>query len=109
MNHLVKPPVRDSKIPCQECKKGTLFWNPEESVYVCTNCGVQAKALETWIASAQHRQNKKRKIRERDRKWALNILGIEDKLEKSKKSRKEEEWDELMKKVKEKGAKSINK
>jgi hypothetical protein len=102
-----KPSVRDSRIPCRNCKEGTLFWNSEEGLYVCIKCGVQEAALETWIDAATYRQKKKRKKKDKERQWALNILGMKDQLKKPKtpkKSNKEKEWEELIKKIEKKGS-----
>ncbi|MFX0172162.1 MAG: hypothetical protein ACFE9L_09595 [Candidatus Hodarchaeota archaeon] len=95
-----KPPVRDSKIPCNNCNEGTLFWNPDESVYVCIKCGIQEEALKTWIGTAQFRQKKKKLKREKERQWALDILGIKDRLKSPKKSKQEEEWADIIKSIK---------
>ncbi|MFX0049763.1 MAG: hypothetical protein ACFFAJ_05575 [Candidatus Hodarchaeota archaeon] len=97
-----KPPIRDSRIPCHNCNKGTLFWNPDESVYVCIKCGIQEEALKTWIGAAQFRQEKKKKKQEKERQWALDILGIKDRLKSPKKSKQEEEWAEIIKSIKNK-------
>lgn len=91
--------MRDSRIPCRECKKGTLHWNKKETLYVCTTCGVQEEALPTWIAAAVHRQTKQERNREKERQWALDILGLQDKLVPPKKTKKEKEWEELIKKI----------
>lgn len=98
--------MRDSRIPCPSCKKGTLFWNPEEKLYVCTKCGIQEAALKTWINAAEHRQDKKLRKREKDRQWALNILGVEDQLKPPKKSKREREWAELIDSIKKKESES---
>ncbi|MFW9777275.1 MAG: hypothetical protein ACFFE8_00395 [Candidatus Heimdallarchaeota archaeon] len=92
--------MRDSRIPCRECKDGTLHWNKEETIYVCTSCGVQEDALPTWIEAAEHRQKKGKQKREKERQWALDVLGIKDKLVSSKKTKKEKEWEELIEKIK---------
>ena len=97
-----KPPIRDSRIPCKNCHNGTLYWNSEESLYVCQNCGIQKAALKSWIESAVYREGKKKKKREKERNWALNILGVEDGLQKPKKSKKEQEWSEIIEKIKRK-------
>ena len=97
-----KPSVRDSKIPCRNCEKGTLFWNSEEGLYVCIKCGIQEAALKTWIDAAEYRQEKLRKKREKERKWALDILGIKDQLVKPKKSKKEQEWEEIIEMIEKK-------
>lgn len=97
-----KPTIRDSRIPCKNCSKGTLHWNPEEKLYVCSECGIQEAALKTWIDSAVHRNGKKKRKRELERNWALDILGVDDGLQKPKKSRKEQEWSEIIEKVKRK-------
>ena len=94
-----KPTVRDSKIPCKNCSTGTLHWNPEEKLYVCINCGIQEAALQTWIKSAEHRIDKKKKRREKERQKVLNIMGLKDGLKKPKKSKKEEEWSDIIEKV----------
>jgi len=99
---LAIPTIRNSRIPCKNCHEGTLHWNPEEKLYVCYKCGIQEEALKTWIESAVHRKGKKRKIREKERNWALDILGVEDALKKKKKSRKEQDWSEIIEKVKRK-------
>ena len=99
---MTKPTIRDSRIPCKNCSEGTLHWNPEEKLYVCQKCGIQEAALKTWIESAVHRKGKKKKKREKERNWALNILGVEDGLKKPKKLRKEQEWSEIIEKVKRK-------
>ncbi|MFX0014182.1 MAG: hypothetical protein ACFFB2_06805 [Promethearchaeota archaeon] len=101
-----KPPVRDSLIPCTNCKEGTLFWNPEEKLYVCINCGIQEAALGTWISAAEHREIKREKKREEERQWALDILGVKDRLNPSKKSKQEEEWAEIIDLIKKKKSKS---
>ncbi|MFX0212218.1 MAG: hypothetical protein ACFFDT_39965 [Candidatus Hodarchaeota archaeon] len=101
-----KPPVRDSRIPCQNCNQGTLFWNPEESVYVCMKCGIQEEALKTWIGAAQSRQKKKKKKQEKERQWALEILGIKDRLKSPRKSKLEEEWADIIKTIKNRESKS---
>ena len=88
--------MRDSRIPCLNCKKGNLFWNPEEKLYVCTNCGVQEAALKTWINAAEHRKKKKLTKRQKDRQWALDILGVEDRLKNPKKTDREKEWEEII-------------
>jgi hypothetical protein len=93
---LTKPSVRDSRIPCPNCKKGTLYWNPEEKLYVCIECGIQEAALKTWISAAEYRQEKKQQKREKERQWALDILGVKDQLASPKKSKKEQEWAELI-------------
>lgn len=100
MNNLPDPPVRDSTIPCKECKDGTLFWNPDESIYVCTSCGVQEKALKTWISAAEHRKRKKEQKKSRERQWALDIMGVKDKLNSPKKSKRENEWTKFIEKIK---------
>jgi len=97
---LSKPTIRDSRIPCKNCPKGTLHWNPEEKLYVCNECGIQEAALKTWIESAVYRKGKKKKRKEKERQWALDILGVENGLQKPKKSRKEQEWAEIIEKVK---------
>jgi len=102
---LSKPPVRDSRIPCHNCEQGTLFWNPDETVYVCTNCGVQEEALKTWIGAAQYRQKKKKTKREKERQWALDILGIKDRLKSPKKSKREEEWADIIESIEKKESK----
>ena len=94
------PNVRDSSIPCKECKKGTLYWNPDESVYVCINCGVQEKALKTWIDAAEYRKKKKQQKRLRERQWALEILGVKDQLNPPKKSKRKNEWGKFIEKIK---------
>ena len=94
------PLIRDSSIPCKECKEGTLYWNPEESVYVCITCGVQEKALKTWIDAAEHRKKKKQQKRLRERQWALDILGVKDQLNPPKKSKRENEWEKFIEKIK---------
>ena len=98
--------MRDSRIPCPNCKKGTLFWNSEEKLYVCTECGIQEAALKTWISAAEYRQKKKQRKRERERQWALNILGIKDKLASPKKSKREQEWNDIIDKIKKKESES---
>lgn len=98
--------MRDSRIPCRNCKKGTLFWNPEEKLYVCTKCGIQEAALETWINAAEHRQKKKLQKREKERQWALNILGVKDRLKSPRKSKREQEWEEIIDLIKKKKSKS---
>ncbi len=103
---LSKPPVRDSRILCRACKRGTLFWNPEEKLYVCTACGIQEPALEIWIDAAEHRQKKKQQKREKERQWALDILGVKDQLKTPKKSKQEQEWEEIINKVKKKESQS---
>ncbi len=102
MRTLTNLHIRNSKIPCKECGKGTLYWNPEESVYVCIECGIQEKALKTWIGAAEHRKMKKEKKREKERKWALDILGIKDKLNSQKKTKKEREWSDIIEKIEQK-------
>ena len=97
-----KPAIRNSRIPCKNCQNGTLHWNPEEKLYVCNKCGIQDAALETWIESAVYRNEKKSKRKEKDRQWALGVLGVKDGLKKPKKSRKEQEWSEIIEKVKRK-------
>ena len=97
-----RPTVRDSRIPCRNCSKGTLYWNPEEKIYVCTECGIQEAALKTWIDAAEYRQKKKKRKRENDRQWALDILGVKDILKKPKKSKKEEEWADIIEKISQK-------
>ncbi len=91
--------MRDSRIPCRNCSQGTLFWNPEEKLYVCTECGIQEAALKTWIDAAEYRQKKKKRKRDKERQWALDILGVKDNLKKKKKSKREEEWAEIIDKV----------
>ncbi len=98
--------MRDSRIPCPNCKNGTLYWNPEEKLYVCPECGIQEAALKTWIESAEHRQEKKQRKREKERQWALNILGVKDQLKPPKKSKQEEEWAELIDLIKKKESES---
>ncbi|MHA1215473.1 MAG: hypothetical protein ACTSR2_11700 [Candidatus Hodarchaeales archaeon] len=97
-----RPTVRDSLIPCPNCRKGTLHWNPEEKLYVCTTCGTQEEALKTWVKAGEHRQKKKNSKKEKDRQWALNILGLQDKLKSENKSHEEKQWDDILKKIKEK-------
>ena len=97
---MAKPPVRDSRIPCRNCSEGTLHWNPEEKLYVCINCGIQEDALKTWIGAGKNRQEKKKRRREKERQWALNILGQKDLLRKPKKSKKEQEWADIIERVK---------
>ncbi|MFX0087001.1 MAG: hypothetical protein ACFFAU_15190 [Candidatus Hodarchaeota archaeon] len=97
-----KPSVRDSKIPCRNCQKGTLFWNSEEGLYVCIVCGIQEAALKTWIDAAEYRQEKLRKKKEKEREWALDILGMKDQLKKPKKSKTEQEWEEIIKLIEKK-------
>ncbi|MHA1974691.1 MAG: hypothetical protein ACTSW1_16970 [Candidatus Hodarchaeales archaeon] len=97
-----KPTVRDSLIPCPNCRKGTLYWNPEEKLYVCTTCGIQEAALKTWVKAGEHRQKKKNRKKEKDRQWALNILGLQDKLKAEKKTNEEKQWDDIVKMIKEK-------
>ena len=58
--------------------------------------------MKTWIESAVHRKGKKRRKKEKERNWALDILGVEDGLKKPKKSRKEQDWSEIIEKVKRK-------
>ena len=87
--------IRDSKIPCPNCKKGTLFWQPDEKIYVCTKCGVQEEALKTWIGAAEHREKKKVRKRQKDRQWALDILGLKDELKTPNKSNQERLWDDI--------------
>jgi len=99
---LSKPTIRDSRIPCKNCRKGTLHWNTEEKLYVCNECGIQEGALKTWIESAVYRKGKKEKKNETERKWALDILGVKDGLQKPRKSRKEQEWSEIIEKIKRK-------
>ncbi|UCE13732.1 MAG: TFIIB-type zinc finger domain-containing protein [Candidatus Heimdallarchaeota archaeon] len=103
--NLSKPPVRDSRIPCPNCKKGTLFWNSEEKLYVCTKCGVQEPALKTWISAAEHRHRKKQQKHDNERQWALNILGVKDGLVPPQKSKREQEWEEIIDLVKKKESK----
>jgi hypothetical protein len=67
---------------------------------VCTECGIQEAALKTWIDAGKYRQEKRKRMREKDRQWALNILGQKDLLAKPKKSKKEQEWAEIVKRVK---------
>ena len=98
--------MRDSRILCRNCKKGTLFWNPEEKLYVCTKCGIQEAALETWINAAEHRQKKKLQKREKERQWALNILGVKDRPKSPRKSKREQEWEEIIDLIKKKKSKS---
>ncbi|UCG89857.1 MAG: hypothetical protein JSU57_05190, partial [Candidatus Heimdallarchaeota archaeon] len=88
------------------CKKGTLYWNPEEKLYVCITCGIQEAALETWINAAEHRQEKRAQKREKERQWALNILGIENRLNSPKKSKQEKEWEEIIDLIKKKESES---
>jgi len=90
---MVRPSIRDSRIPCPNCKKSTLYWNSEEKIYVCTLCGVQEPALKTWISSGVHRQQKKKNRREMERQWALDILGVKDKLNQPELSDVEQQWD----------------
>ena len=102
MNNLPKPTIRDSSIPCRNCNKGTLFWNSEEKLYVCTKCGIQEAALETWIDAAQYRKKKIKRKNEKERQWALEILGVKDQLKKPIKpikSKKEKEWEEIIKMI----------
>lgn len=87
--------IRDSRIPCPNCKEGTLFWKPDEKLYVCANCGVQEAALKTWIGAAEHRQKKKVLQRERERQWALDILGVKDGLKPKKKGEQEKLWNDI--------------
>jgi hypothetical protein len=63
-------------------------------------CGVQEDALPTWIAAAEHRQKKQKRKREKERQWALDVLGIKDKLVPPKKNKKEKEWEDLIEKIK---------
>ena len=98
---MAKPTVRDSRIPCRNCSEGTLHWNPEEKLYVCTNCGIQEAALKTWIGAGKYRKEKKKRMREKERQWALDILGQKDLLTQPKKSKKEEEWADIIERVKE--------
>ncbi len=100
--------MRDSRIPCPNCKRGTLFWNPEEKLYVCIKCGIQEAALETWINAAEHRHKKKVEKREKEHQWALNILGIKDRLHPPKKSKLEQKWEEIINLIKKKETKSRN-
>jgi transcription initiation factor TFIIIB Brf1 subunit/transcription initiation factor TFIIB len=96
---LPKPTVRDSRIPCRNCNKGTLFWNSEEGLYVCTQCGIQEAALDTWIDAAQYREQKRMKKKNKERQWALEILGVKDQLNKPIKSKKEKDWEEIIDKI----------
>jgi len=98
--------VRDSRIPCPNCKNGTLFWNPEERLYVCTKCGIQEAALETWINAAEHRKKKKLQKREKERQWALDILGVENRLNPPKKQKQEQEWEDIIDLIKKKESES---
>ncbi|MHA2243639.1 MAG: hypothetical protein ACXADY_01590 [Candidatus Hodarchaeales archaeon] len=75
-------------------------------MYVCTKCGIQEAALETWINAAEHRQKKKLQKHEKERQWALNILGVKDRLKSPKKSKQEEEWEEITDMIKKKKSKS---
>ncbi|WP_455140208.1 hypothetical protein [Candidatus Hodarchaeum mangrovi] len=100
-----RPPIRDSRIPCPNCKKSTLFWNSEEKIYVCTLCGIQEPALETWISSGVYRQQKKKNRRVKERQWALDILGVKDKLNQTKLSDAEQQWDEIKRLIEEKNKK----
>ncbi len=98
--------MRDSRIPCPNCKNGTLFWNPEERLYVCTKCGIQEAALETWINAAEHRKKKKLQKHEKERQWALDILGVEDRLNSPKKQKQEQEWEDIIDLIKKKESES---
>jgi len=98
--------VRDSRIPCPNCKKGTLYWNSEEKLYVCIECGIQEAALKTWISAAEYRQERKQLKREKERQWALDILNIKDQLTPPKKSKQEQEWDEILDMIKKKESES---
>lgn len=100
--NLSKPPVHDSRILCPNCKNGTLFWNSEEKLYVCTKCGIQEPALKTWISAAEHRQKKKQQKLDKERQWALDILGVKDRLTLPKKSKQEQEWEKIIDLVKKK-------
>lgn len=100
MRSLSKPTIRDSRIPCKNCNSSTLYWNPEEKLYVCPECGIQEDALSTWIKAGKHRISKKEKKKKKDRQWALDVLGIKDQLKKPKKSKKEQEWAEIIERVK---------
>ena len=75
-------------------------------MYVCTECGIQEAALKTWINAAEHRQEKKQQKREKERQWALNILGVKDQLKPPKKSKQEQEWAELIDLIKKKESES---
>ncbi len=75
-------------------------------MYVCTKCGIQEAALETWINAAEYRQKKKLQKREKERQWALNILGVKDRLKPSRKSKQEQEWEEIIDLIKKKKSKS---
>jgi hypothetical protein len=97
-----QPNIRDSRIPCPNCKRGTLYWNSEEKIYVCTQCGIQEAALKTWVNAGVHRQKKREQKKANERQWALNILGMEDKLAKHKRTEAEQEWDEIVELIKKK-------
>ncbi len=75
-------------------------------MYVCTKCGIQEAALETWINAAEHRQKKKQQKREKERQWALNILGVKDRPKPPRKSKREQEWEEIIDLIKKKKSKS---
>ncbi len=96
------PTIRDSRIPCPNCKQGTLYWRPDAKLYVCTKCGIQEAALKTWIGAAEHRQKKKKLMREQERQWALDILGIEDELKQKKKTKQEKLWEDVESLIKKK-------
>lgn len=102
MNSLSKPTIRDSRIPCRNCTKGTLFWNSEERLYVCTKCGIQEAALETWIDAAEYRKKKRKQKNKKERQWALEIFGVKDQLKKPIKSKKEKEWEEIIEMIEKK-------
>ncbi|MHA2226020.1 MAG: hypothetical protein ACXAC8_12490 [Candidatus Hodarchaeales archaeon] len=103
---MTNPSIRDSKIPCQNCRKGTLYWNHEEKLYVCIECGTQEPALKTWIDAAEYRKKKKQKKRDIERQWALEILGVKDQLKTPKKSKQEKDWDEILELIEEKESKT---
>lgn len=104
---MVRPSIRDSLIPCPNCKKSTLFWNSEEKIYVCTLCGVQEPALKTWINSGVYRDKKKKNRREMERQWALDILGVNDKLNQPELSDEEQQWNDIIQLI-EKKDKKVN-
>lgn len=58
--------------------------------------------MKTWISAGEYRQEKKQLKREKERQWALEILGVEDQLTPPKKSKKEQEWAELIDLIKKK-------
>ena len=92
--------IYQKNIPCCVCEKGFLAWNPEETIYVCTTCGVQQEALNTWKKSAEFKEDKRKRKIEKEREWVLNILGTEKKKKKLKKKEDpaEGEWADLIEK-----------